>query len=313
MFGPNARATALDHTRPFHHRGPQYRALLRDTAELFRAQFNIGEEFDVLFLTGSGTLANEAVLSSARGVVSVVPTGQFSSRLQGLVDAHAGIRALGATPWTAYVEYETALSQYCPPTPQMRMEKNGVVFADRVSSFPYYPTPPQVDVWTTVSSKQLGALPVLGIVVVRRAAWGHLRGPEEVYSYLNLSRWRHWMCDYSESPHTPAIPLLVDLHERLQIWDTHVEKDKIDRRREILMQAPGLQIADAHSEMRIPGLQSIGAGPVLTIPRSFIPRALARECDLYASAYGYQFFLYSGTDAEYEWFASRITGGLTNE
>ena len=279
MFGPNNQ-TLYSPSGSEHHRGPWYRTLLRRTIDLFRQRFDVHPDYDVIIMTGSGTLANQAALYTFGGTWSVRHKElEFGSRLHKFA-AYADIynQFSGNEAW---VQYDTATStlNLHPPT------KVGLWLVDAVSSFPYYAPPAQADVWVTVSSKQLGALPVLGIVVVRPSAWAAARIGNDQYSYLNLLRWREAQVR-GESPHTPAIPLVESLYESLLEFDPAAEGRRIDARRDMLM--PKL-----HQHV-------VGDGPVLTLLPGAVPERVAEQFDLYKSkGGGHQLFLWSGTDEQY--------------
>lgn len=302
MFGPNVRSTFSDKPGYFHHRQPEYRHLLMRVASTLRERFYISQEFDILLLTGSGTLANQAVLDSLiLGELFIHPDqGEFTSRLRRLAKAVGQIdgQRLGAGVPRHYamVAYETGearrVTHEWPVTREVGPHGRyspGVRFADCVSSFPFYPVPPGADVWTTVSSKQLGALPVMSIVVVRSECWKWFCPAEAKYSYLNLRRYAESYHAKYESPHTPAIALLYDLYERLQTFS-------LDALRATIM-ARHVQLTNAFP----PDVVS-GEGPVLTVKAEYIPLHVAAKWNLYRSAHGFQFFLYSGTDEQYEQF-----------
>lgn len=280
MFGPNSRATFDGRT--FHHRGSDYHALLYDVIDLLHEKCSIPRTYDLLLLSGSGTLANEAVIASARpGGWSVFVEGEFSQRLVSLALAYKKLGEGGETLHWAAVQYET---QNAARSPLQRWpDTGGVSFMDCVSGFPYYPAP-LVDVWTTVTSKQLGALPVMSVVAVKKTAWGVFESPER-YSYLNLARYRHSQAVKRESPHTPSIALLADTLAVLQQFDVQELRGRVDFHRWLLVQ----HFKDsAHGE-----------GPVLWVDRDRISHEMAVEWGLYPHPHGWQFFLYSGTDQEY--------------
>lgn len=301
MFGPNARSS-FDGATYMHHREPAYYQLLESTTQLFRDKFKISTAWDVLFLTGSGTLANEAALWSMRGTgqqLRIDSTHAFGARLKALWQALEPPR-LARPNWAQYiwahVAYETAESLYRGvPWPEVLDEQEGdwnfsLHFADCVSSFPYYMPPESTDIWTTVSSKQLGALPGLSIAVVRKASWPVLRSAEE-YSYLNLRRYQ----EAHGSPHTPAIALLADLRQRLTGFDPEYAAGHINLRRKML-------------ERVFPRKECvIGEGPVLTVKEEYISAQTASEFNLYRSSVGgWQFFLYAGRDDEYIRFCDHM-------
>lgn len=302
MFGPNSRALfGVGPEFGFHHREPSYRRLLQQTTDLFRRKFNLAEDTIVFFITGSGTLANEIVISSLHraGAWRVRPgagRGEFGQRLWRMAHGHGRLLVdesqtyLQSPPGFdhyAMAAYETGESRVV--NPEWPVGGAGLRFADCVSSFPYYPLPEGTNVWTTVSSKQLGALPVLGIIVVEQAAWKWLTDDRDCYSYLSLRRWRERLEMDGESPHTPAIPLLYDLNEQLLRLDLAKLRSMVERRRKWI-------------ERVVPKQGLLGEGPVCTIKSGWLGLKLIKKWGLYRSTHGSQLFLWSGTDEQYQEF-----------
>jgi aspartate aminotransferase-like enzyme len=278
MFGPNSRAVHGDDISVFHHRSWPYALLLKNLEETFKEKFNLPPDATVLFLTGSGTLANEAVAASLLRPLSVRYQGEeFAQRLVKLL-----------TTWRKYhpsmyehamVYYETARALRQPIT-------GAPVWVDAVSAFPYYQIPKAVPMFTTVSGKGLGGLPGLGIVVVQSHGWCLLEDDKK-YSYLNLERYHHYQ-KLGQPPHTPAISLMVDLLERLRRFSVPLHREGIDRRREQIMAAYPL---------------ASGEGPVLNLQ---VPGEFAQRFDLYRSNHGHQVFLWSGSDHDYDVFCKAL-------
>jgi aspartate aminotransferase-like enzyme len=291
MFGPNGRATFKGEKAAFHHRGPRYRSLLANLQELFRAKFGLSSDTDILFLTGSGTLANEAVAASLRWRAGVLDENlEFGSRFAKLLLAHDRYAPLDARPHLRVrVAYETADARYMAAHPE-----KGQIW-DMVSAFPYYRPAPETLIWTTVSSKQLGALPVCSFVVVRPEAYELLAKSEDRYSYLNLARYRDALLK-EQSPHTPTIALLEDTLDTLRRFNPEAECQRINNRRASLMSA-------------LPDGAAYGDGPVVCFRHRALPDRLMRLWDLYPGRNGAQVFLYSGHDDEFGEFVADIKRG----
>lgn len=288
MFGPNAR-TLTGQPGNFHHRSATYRELLTEAVDLFRERFSVPLDSDVLLLTGSGTLANESVFASSNRSWRVERADlEFAARLEMLARAHDVFSP--ESTHAAWVGYDTATSFATPPPPKV-----GAWMVDMVSAFPYYPALQEAEIWTTVTSKQLGALPVMGIVVVSPRGWDLLLDSRGAYSYLNLARYREQFQQRRESPHTPAIPLVADLARVLHLFDAKKLREKIDERRALLV-----ALLDPE--------HVVGDGPVLTLRLSAIPEEVAQRFDLYRTRDGYQVFLWSGTDKEHASLRSAIGG-----
>jgi hypothetical protein len=263
--------------------------LLRETVSLFKERFGVPASHDVLLLTGSGTLANQAALYTFGSGWSVrQPELEFGGRLKRFLQTEGLYKPESSN--TAWVLYDTDTSHLN----EAPASSHGLQMADCVSAFPYYSPPASADVWTTVSSKQLGALPVLGIVVVSPRAWEHARflTNSDHYSYLNLLRWRNAQLN-DESPYTPAIPLVEDLRDVLASFDAHNFSSMIDSRRRACERALGGAV--------------VGEGPVVTVAPGAISDEVATRLDLYRRrGGGHQVFLWSGTDEQYERMLSEI-------
>lgn len=274
MFGPNATVSPQAMQPPYHHRGPAAMALLGDLDELFREQV-LGAGWQLAFVPGSGTLGLESLAHAFGDGQNVATEGEFSTRLGSMISDY-GWWSLGGLRWA--VQYETAESR--------EDHRADAELWDCVSSFPYYDVPAQASAFVTVSSKQLGAEPIVAVVGVRDRVRFDCEGCS---SYLCLARWlratkerRFW--------HTPPLSALSDLKHGLLGHDTWRLRKTIDARRGLLKEAA-------------PGLQTIGDGPVLTYEH--LPARVVAGWDLYVTKTGWpQVFLWSGTDAEYESFAS---------
>lgn len=289
MFGPNV--TACIDGEYFHHRGERFHGLMRDIKQTFVDKFGL-QDYDVLVVTGSGTLVNEIVMSSLDGVVQVHDTdAMFGRRLFDMRVAHSCEQAANrAVVSSAHVLYETSLSRF--NTVLSCAKKTGLTFIDMVSAFPYYSVPVCADVFTTVSSKQLGAYPVLGVLCIRKelrheAYFRHQPGSIlDVYRHLSFF-------DKHETAHTAAIPLYVDLLKKLRDFDRAAFIEKIDARRTQVLES-------------VRNEWVIGQGPVITLSRTDVLDGVAHELSLYRGAAGYQLFLWSGTDAQYDDLCRRL-------
>jgi aspartate aminotransferase-like enzyme len=286
MFGPNVART-LNIDVAFHHRERCFFEIVDECETLFRRKFSVNTNYRVLFVTGSGTLATEAFIASIQRTFHVVGSGgDFKERLRRMC-AHYGKH----DPFTgnlAYCRLETSNSQV--------NDLEGGFFVDCVSSFPYYSAPVDAQAWVTVSSKQLGAGPVLGILVFHNSLLEEMMH-EDSFSYLNVRRMAQFAAR-SQTPHTPAIPLFIDLRDRLRRFETAELREQINRNCELLV--------DALGESSFIG--SI-ACPVLTLKQGAMPEHIARQFDLYgrhASDHPIQIFTYSEDPAQYQRLAAAV-------
>lgn len=283
MFGPNVLAS-ID-GEYFHHRGERFHGLMRDIEQTFADKFGL-QDYDVLVVTGSGTLVNEIVMSSLNGVVQVHDAdAMFGRRLFDMRCAHPCEQSVVSTVVnSAHVLYETSLSRLNTVLPCAK--KTGLTFIDMVSAFPYYSVPACADVFTTVSSKQLGAYPVLGVLCIRKELRHEVYFRRQTGSILDVYRHLAFFSKH-ETAHTAAIPLYVDLLEKLRNFDRVAFIEKIDARR--------AQVLESVRDECV-----IGQGPVVTLTNTTALDDVARAFSLYRGAAGYQLFLWSGTDEQYD-------------
>lgn len=302
MFGPNDPRPIYAVNQPprFHHRSPEARALLADLTRYASSLFGLDASWSLCWLTGSGTLANEAVFASALpGMMYFDPRrGAFLERLQALADAYnrcwdAHDDIDSGLEHSVMVRYETAASTY-HADPKWDRECVGVFFADCISAAPYYMPPPDCNVFTWVSGKQLGASAGVSLVAVRDDAWRFFESADR-YSYLNLARYRRTYAESKETPHTPALTTLREMVHILGGGFSPQElRRRCDARRRILA-----AVMDASRWIGM----SATEGPVVTVPYDQISSALALTLGLYRGREGWQFFLHAGTNNEYEMFA----------
>ena len=277
-FGPNALPE-------YHHRERRAEDLLGALIDRVTALPGCAD-YDPLFLTGSGTLGLEAVAYSLRAPLRVPRADlSFGKRLEAVMAAHGNLSLDKSGP-SARVHYETSDAQL------MRDMPRDLVLADCVSAFPYYAPPPGVPIWVTVSGKQLRAPAGIAIVMIHRErGWPLLRAADSAYSYLNLTRYREIYERRLQCPHTPSLALFESLLESLEGLDVAQLRRTCDERRELLVSAFG--------DRRVGG-----EGPVAVLHG--VPDALGRQMGLYPGVGGWQAFLTSGEDADYERLAAAL-------
>jgi len=279
MFGPNAKSMIAKPVH--HHRDDTFHELLQLLEAQMKTTFPRLDDFNLIFVTGSGTMANEIVLSSLNvGTTCLYAKDEFGGRLDRLEKLHAVDPPILCM---AFCLYETSCSQV---NPTHLKPFQSILFADMVSAFPYYPVPEDVDIFTTVGSKQLGAYPVISIIGIRKRLSVDKFFKLETDSVLSLRRYLRFR-EKSETPATPAIPLYWDLLETVDKFDIGKFRIKMDERRALL-------------ESLIPSDYIIGEGPVLTLVVNDFTNALAQRFSLYRSLKGYQLFLYAGDDQSFE-------------
>lgn len=287
MFGPNVHLETKTSIR-FSHRDRAFFEMYNNLQEIFKEKFNL-ESFDILYLPGSGTLGIESLFFSIEKNIEVIgPRGIFWKRWNELSKIYNSSSYKGTTQM--FCQLETSLSE--------TYEKQNCI-VDAISSFPFYPIPSQTLAFVTCSNKQLGSMPGLAIVGVRKDSWEHFL-PKDRFSYLNLNRYRQYSID-NQTPSTPPIMIFEHLLETLKSFDIESNSKKIVRNSKLISNSVG------HDNI-------IGnkIGPVITVSKNAIPKEIANDFELYGlnnpkSKY-YQIFTYSCDDNLYELFSDKLNG-----
>lgn len=257
MFGP-AYFTTIQETLDFCHREPKFFDLMTSTSKLFQDRFSL-HDFDILFLSGSGTLAIESLIFSSKKKIHVVgPMGKFSERWAAL-----------SSRYNYEKKTDDSLRLSCAfETSRSERFIGNTEIIDAVSSFPYYEIPSSAIAFGTVSSKQLGAAPVLGIVGIRKNAWSSFIN-DPLPSCLNLSLYQSYARE-AQTPFTPAYPLLADLKRKLEAFDVEKLRKKVE--------CVSKMLVDHFGEEHIIGDK---IAPAISIKAGRIPEAIARKWNLY--------------------------------
>lgn len=286
MFEPNSR-TVFDGNVQHSHRSSEFYYLLQELKTTFKKKFNLSDDWEVLFITGSASLALEIVIKSAKDGFDVLGKDlEFAHRLYKICCVYNK----NDTVNHAMVLYETADSYRNISS----LRGGRINLVDAVSAFPYYMIPDDVNVWVTTSSKLLGSLPTISIIVLQKKVMAYIEEVSHTHTYLNLRSYYDYNEQRGQTPHTPAIPLYYDLLNCLETTNYALQRSMIDARREYLLEV-------------IPRGAIIGDGPVLTFEKSVVPRWIIEEAFLYVTKAGNpQVFLYSGTDKQYEEFYQKL-------
>jgi len=283
MFGPNRQLNPTDSTS---HRAEESLAVIENVRELLTERFDL-QDYDLLFVPGSGSTGVEAVIESVRGQVILQGNmeGKFTQRWKQVSMAKASTKNTKKyDDLTMICQLETSLSEH------QAIPANIV---DAVSSFPYYPIPTGTQIFITSSNKMLGALPGLAIVGVHKDAW-HLIRERQYFSMLNL-----WMYKDNPVPVTMPIHTFKALEDRLQAPDHFI---KLGNDIKIICN----MITGFFKPDDIIGDREC---PVMTIKKSAIPDDIAKKYRLYGyntdSEY-YQIFTYSNDFKRYKEFIDDI-------
>jgi 2-aminoethylphosphonate-pyruvate transaminase len=225
------------------HREPDFSAVLVESTEMLRPIIGIDETYEVALITGSGTAANETVLSSlgSRGPLLVISNGEFGERLfavatlhnpevdhlqfawQAPIDLSAVSEMLQARAYSmvALVHHETSTGILNPVAEitALAHRHGAIVSVDAISSIGAEEIRARewgVDILVGASGKALSAMPGVGILVVRSALLDTLTEPSAASSYLDLYNHFYHMRNFTQTPNTPAVHVCISLHASLK-------------------------------------------------------------------------------------------------
>jgi len=275
---------------PFYsHRSRRFEDLFVETQERLLDLAGLDSKKDMaLLVTGSGTLANEIVMSSMSRRPHIATHGEFSTRLQETADCYWGGESADRD-YKFGVQFETA---------EATLNYTDSYFAvDCVSAFPFYPLPEKARIMTTVSSKQLGADTGLSIIFIRDyrelLTQGIIDGSKR--SYLSLNRYIQYALK-NQTPNTPGIGLIESLNERLKVFDPEAERERIT--------GYWQRITDAIKAKKLFATFT-GVKPTPVITFKGIGEQLS-DLGLYSNSGNPQLFLWSATDDQVDLVVQRI-------
>lgn len=233
---PEVAAALTSHE--FSHREEEMSTLLANLRQnLLRVAGVSAATWAAVVITGSGTAANESVLSSvgAHGRVLVLQNGEFGGRLAQISAYHNETKVVEHGWAEAYdlarieaeidafrpdmvamVHHETSTGMLNPVEAVGALcKRRGIkLFVDCVSSFAADALDLDgagVTFASTSSGKALASYPGLSVVFGRHEAFAALAGRKAPCHYLDLYRFYQFAEGRAQTPNTPALPLLLAL------------------------------------------------------------------------------------------------------
>ena len=226
------------------HREPDFDDLLGSIEHKLLSLFQIRNRarYRAVVITGSGTAANEAIVSSVvgRGAILILSNGEFGARLHKTSLIHNKQTHLIEVPWgapfdlpqiaaylvahdidvVAMVHHETCSGMLNPLAQIGAMAKaNGALFVvDGVSSVGAEVIDMEachIAFVSSSSSKAIGSYPGLSFVVGRKKQFKRLKRHAAKTTYLNLATFYEFLKTRGQTPNTPAIPLFFALEQAL--------------------------------------------------------------------------------------------------
>jgi 2-aminoethylphosphonate-pyruvate transaminase len=184
------------------HRETDFDELLAGIEQKLLSLFQIKrpDRYRAVVITGSGTAANEAILSSVvgQGGILILSNGEFGERLHKTSLLHNSPTHLIEMPWGKPFDRQQ-ISSY--------LEGSNIAFC------------------SSSSSKAIGSYPGLSFVIGRKKQFKKLKAHKPNTTYLNLATFYHFLKTRSQTPNTPAVPLFYALDQALtNILDEGVSK-----------------------------------------------------------------------------------------
>ena len=226
------------------HREPDFEVLLRSVEEKLLCIFglNSNTNYRAVIITGSGTAANESILSSVVGdkKILILSNGEFGERLFKISKGYNKNTLLLEFPWgkaidpqqvvkylecekvdfVMMVHHETSSGMLNPLTKISQLvRKSGALFMlDCVSSAGAETIDMEknhIAFSSSSSSKAIGSYPGLSCVVGKISEFEKLQVLSSKTTYLNLHKFYYFLKTLSQTPNTPAIPLFYALEQAL--------------------------------------------------------------------------------------------------
>ncbi|MDO5757605.1 MAG: alanine--glyoxylate aminotransferase family protein [Rhodobacterales bacterium] len=237
------------------HREPDFDDLLASIEQklLSLFQIEIRSRYRAVVITGSGTAANEAILSSVvgKGAILILSNGEFGERLHKTSQIHNKNTHLIEVPWgtpfdlpqieaylaahqidvVAMVHHETCSGMLNPLALIGAMAKvHGAVFVvDGVSSVGAEVVDMEgcnIAFCSSSSSKAIGSYPGLSFVIGRKKDFQKLKAHAAKTTYLNLATFYEFLNTSGQTPNTPAVPLFYALEQAL----TNILREGVTKR-----------------------------------------------------------------------------------
>ena len=224
------------------HREVEFSDILRQSAKLLRPVVGADDSYEIAFVTGSGTAANECIIAglAGQGAILVISNGEFGERLAEVARTHSAdvdhlrfewqeaidlVRLQATLQAKAYrlvlvVHHETSTGMLNPVAQVAALARahGALISVDAVSSIGGEHIEMiewGIDILVGASGKALSAMTGVGILVVRTQVLATLETADKASHYLDLKKHFHFMREFAQTPNTPAIHAFVALHASL--------------------------------------------------------------------------------------------------
>lgn len=225
------------------HREREFSQLLKSVQKRLLQLYEVkSDAYLPIIVSGSGTAANETVLSSVVGDqrILVLSNGEFGDRLFEIsslhnknthvlhfglanrIDVQKVEKYLKTHPVDiiAMVHHETCTGMLNPIDKVGRLTRKykKLFFVDSVSSASVEKI--DVESWnigfiTSAASKAIGSLSGISFVIGKKSEFEKLKKIPARTTYLNLYKFYHYATTLYQTPNTPAVPLFFSFNQAL--------------------------------------------------------------------------------------------------
>ena len=225
------------------HREVDFDLLLQSIESKLLKIFDVNPvDYRAVVITGSGTAANESMLSSVVGDknILILSNGEFGERLVEISTIHNKNTFRLDSPWgeeldlnkikvylkhnnidvVAMVHHETSSGMLNPieKIGSIVNEHGAIFIVDAVSSAGAENIDMEkchIDFFSSSSSKAMGSLAGLSFILGKTSAFEKLKLLPVKTAYLNLYKFYHFIKNVSQTPNTPAVHLFYALEQAL--------------------------------------------------------------------------------------------------
>jgi len=225
------------------HREVDFDLLLQSIESKLLKVFDVNPtDYRAVVITGSGTAANESILSSVVGDknILIITNGEFGERLVDISTIHNNNTFKLEFPWgeeldlnkiedylernkidvVAMVHHETSSGMLNPINKigALVNKYNAVFIVDGVSSAGAEEIDMEkchIDFFSSSSSKAMGSYAGLSFVLGKISSFEKLKMLPAKTMYLNLYKFYHFIKNVSQTPNTPAVHLFYALEQAL--------------------------------------------------------------------------------------------------
>ncbi len=238
------------------HREIEFSTLVKSINKKLLSLYEIKQPalYQPVLITGSGTAANESVLSSAIGNenILIISNGEFGERLYEISKLHNPNTFTLKFSWAqeidieiieafiknnsikalAMVHHETSTGMLNPIKKVGKIAKkyNLTFIVDTISSV----GAEKIDIEKChitfcigTAGKAIGALPGVAFVIARKKDFERLKNKPAKTMYLNLYKFYEYAKNMAQTPNTPAVQLFFSFEQALD----NILTEGIDKRR----------------------------------------------------------------------------------